>query len=65
MSDVAGESRPVGKLAKAFEYRPSKRKKGADRRTKTLAHSAFARHSYRDGRTSPSEGEASGGSGSL
>jgi hypothetical protein len=45
----------------AIPFRPGKRKAGAAVRTKTLAHAAFKPNSFRGGRTSPSEGEASGG----
>lgn len=42
-------------------YRPTKRKPGADKRTPSLRKRAFAANTYRGGRVSPSEGEASGG----
>lgn len=50
---------PKGKSSNAI--RPTKRK--AARVTRTIGHAAFKAGSYRGGRTSPSEGEASGGGG--
>lgn len=63
MADNAPVKTYVPKRTKPAAFRPATRKAGAGRMTRTIGHAAFKAGSFRGGRTSPSEGEASGGGG--